>query len=180
MQDRLFRKVALERAASPERLDTLMQVTQPRGWLLLVVVALFLVALAVWSVTARVRTTVDSQGILIQEGEHLQAILYLTAEQIQNVTLGLDVLIAPVSISTQQYGFLKGQVLSVARQPVTTAESYAGTPFEVHIQLQRDDETATGYAWTLSKGPNTILLPTTPLTGIVILKETRPIDQLIP
>ena len=36
MKDRLFRKVALERLSSPERLDELMQLTTPGGWLALV------------------------------------------------------------------------------------------------------------------------------------------------
>ncbi|MEY4095680.1 MAG: hypothetical protein RLZZ53_2879, partial [Acidobacteriota bacterium] len=38
--EKIFRKVALDRLASPEQLDLLMEVTSPRSWIALVAVAL--------------------------------------------------------------------------------------------------------------------------------------------
>jgi hypothetical protein len=165
MQDRLFRKVALERASSPERLDTLIAVS--------------LVALGIWSVAAEVYTIVEGEGALVQQGESLQAVLYLTAEQVQNVTPGLAVLIAPVSISTQEYGFIRGQVVSIATQPTESGNTSTGASvFEVRIDLEQDNNTPTGYAWTIGNGPTTILRPTTAVTGRITIKITHPISQL--
>jgi hypothetical protein len=63
----LFRKAALDRLASPDQLDQLMQVTSPRGWLALTGFALLLVAALVWSLVGTVTDTVDGQGVLLRE-----------------------------------------------------------------------------------------------------------------
>jgi HlyD family secretion protein len=64
----LFRKAALDKAASPERLDVLMQVTSPKGWLALWTTAGLLLGVIVWSIFYQVPTRVDGEGILIQGG----------------------------------------------------------------------------------------------------------------
>lgn len=68
----IFRSVALERLSSPEQLDQLMQVTTPRGWLLLIGVAALLVTAATWSVFGSVPERIDGQGILIRSGGVLE------------------------------------------------------------------------------------------------------------
>src|SRR5262245_52561672 len=64
----LYRKAALEKLASPERLDVLMQVTSPRGWLALYTMGGVLFALLVWSIFGSIPTRVDGDGILIRGG----------------------------------------------------------------------------------------------------------------
>ena len=48
MQEKLFRKVALERLSSPEQLDTLMRVITPKAWLALVPLLALIVLATVW------------------------------------------------------------------------------------------------------------------------------------
>lgn len=64
----LYRKAALEKLASPERLDVLMQVTSPRGWLALYTMGGVLFAVLVWSIFGSIPTRVDGEGILIRGG----------------------------------------------------------------------------------------------------------------
>ena len=64
----LYRKAALEKLASPERLDVLMQVTSPRGWIALYTMGGVLFAVLVWSVFGSIPTRVDGDGILIRGG----------------------------------------------------------------------------------------------------------------
>lgn len=64
----LYRKAALEKLASPERLDVLMQVTSPRGWLALYTMGGVLFAVLIWSVFGSIPTRVDGDGILIRGG----------------------------------------------------------------------------------------------------------------
>ena len=65
----IFRKEAVERLSSPERLDQLMTVVRPRDWLVLVTFAL-LAALAVcWSIWGRLPVTVTGRGVLIHPRE---------------------------------------------------------------------------------------------------------------
>jgi HlyD family secretion protein len=64
----LFRKAALDKLASPERLDVLMQVTSPKGWLSIWAIGGVLIGVIVWSVIGSIPTRVDGQGILIRGG----------------------------------------------------------------------------------------------------------------
>jgi HlyD family secretion protein len=66
--DRMFRQAALDKLASPEQLDQLMQVTTPKGWLALSAVLVLLGTALVWSVFGSVATQVSGRGILIRPG----------------------------------------------------------------------------------------------------------------
>lgn len=64
----LFRKAALDKLSSPERLDVLMQVTAPQGWIALWTMGGVLLAVLIWSVLGSIPTRVDGTGILIRGG----------------------------------------------------------------------------------------------------------------
>jgi HlyD family secretion protein len=64
----IFRKVSLDRLASPEQLDQLMRVTDSGGWVALLAIALLLLSVAVWSAVGSVPQTVAGMGILIRSG----------------------------------------------------------------------------------------------------------------
>ena len=64
----LFRRQALEKLSSPERLDTLMQVTSPNGWLALYTIGALLACVLLWSIVGSVPTRVDGEGMLIRGG----------------------------------------------------------------------------------------------------------------
>jgi HlyD family secretion protein len=68
MDNQLFRKAALDKLASPERLDVLMQVTSPKGWLALWTVGGVLLCVIVWSVFGSIPRRVDGAGILLRGG----------------------------------------------------------------------------------------------------------------
>ena len=68
MSKQLFRESALERLSSPERLDALMTVTTPRGWLALVAIGLVLGGTLVWGFAGRTQETIDGNGILLRRG----------------------------------------------------------------------------------------------------------------
>ena len=65
---KIFRKVALERLSSPEQLDQLMQVTDPRGWLALIALLMLLAAAMVWGFMGTIPTEASGEGILIRRG----------------------------------------------------------------------------------------------------------------
>jgi HlyD family secretion protein len=64
----LFRKAAIDKLSSPERLDVLMQVTSPNGWIALWTIGAILIGVIVWSVVGSIPTRVDAAGILIRGG----------------------------------------------------------------------------------------------------------------
>lgn len=67
----MFRKAALEKLSSPERLDVMMQVTSPMGWLALWTIGAVLAAVIVWSVVGSISIKVAGKGILIRGGSVL-------------------------------------------------------------------------------------------------------------
>jgi HlyD family secretion protein len=64
----IFRKVSLERLSSPEQLDQLVQVTDPRGWLSLTGLGALLLAALVWGIWGTIPTQANGEGILLRQG----------------------------------------------------------------------------------------------------------------
>ena len=67
-QNALFRKAALDKLSSPERLDVLMTVTSPRGWVALWTIVALLGGLVAWSILGSIATRVEGDGMLIRGG----------------------------------------------------------------------------------------------------------------
>ena len=55
-----------------------------------------------------------------------------------------------------------------------------GLPLEVRVTLIPSDDTLSGYKWTSSDGPGTIITAGTLCHGSVTVKEQRPVELLIP
>lgn len=63
---KLFRKESIERLSSPERIDQLTQVINPKAWIPLTAMGSLVVVAGVWSVFGRIPLTVTGQGVLLQ------------------------------------------------------------------------------------------------------------------
>jgi HlyD family secretion protein len=70
MQERqgIFRKSSLDRLASPEQLDLLIQVTSPRAWLALVAIGSLSLTALLWGVFGSIPSKVRGSCILIRPG----------------------------------------------------------------------------------------------------------------
>ncbi len=66
--NKVFRQAVLDRLASPEQLNSLMQVTNAQGWLALTGCAVLLAVALVWGFLGRVPTKVEASGILLYGG----------------------------------------------------------------------------------------------------------------
>lgn len=62
----IYRKRPLERLSSPERLDQMLRVVRPPGWLLLLALAVGLALVLLWSVVGRVPVTARGTAILVR------------------------------------------------------------------------------------------------------------------
>ncbi len=62
----IFRKQALERMSSPDRLDQLIQIVSPKEWLLLGTCLTLGVILLAWCIWGQLATTVSGQGMLVR------------------------------------------------------------------------------------------------------------------
>jgi len=101
---KLFRKAALEKLSSPERLDVMMQVTSPFGWLALFALGFMIVALVIWSIVGSISIKVQGQGILMRGKEVLA------------VTSGSNGRITEIVVDAGD-NVKKGQVVAKLAQP---------------------------------------------------------------
>lgn len=67
-QPKMFRKVAIDRLSSPERLDEMMHITGRRTWFALAGLITLLTVGLIWGVVGSVPTTVSGQGVIIRHG----------------------------------------------------------------------------------------------------------------
>ncbi len=64
----LFRKVSLDRLSSPDKLDQLVKVTSPKGWLALLGILFILLVSVIWGIYGSVSTKIRGMGMLIKSG----------------------------------------------------------------------------------------------------------------
>ncbi|MEM7595339.1 MAG: NHLP bacteriocin system secretion protein, partial [Cyanobacteria bacterium P01_A01_bin.83] len=64
-QNKVFRQESLERLSSPERLDRLMRVVNPKAWIPLTTLGFLSLTALVWSILGRIPVTVQGAGVLI-------------------------------------------------------------------------------------------------------------------
>lgn len=67
MSQKIFRQAALDKLATPEELDKMIQVTNLRGWIALSGLLLIVVAALVWAILGSIPTVVKTTGVLVRQ-----------------------------------------------------------------------------------------------------------------
>jgi HlyD family secretion protein len=99
----IFRKVAVERLSSPEQLDQLMQVTDPKGWLALGAFGALLLTAVAWGTFGSIPTLAQGEGILLRSGG-VASVVAAVDGQVEDILVGVGDVIR------------KGQVIARIRQ----------------------------------------------------------------
>lgn len=120
----------------------------------------------------------------------LVAVLYVPAANSGLVPNGTSVDLAVQAVSTQQFGRLRGRVLSVGRFPATRAQvaeflgdedlarrfTASGPPVKVVIALLATPNTPSGFVWSMGSGPPFNVDSRMLVRGAIRLAPFRPID----
>jgi HlyD family secretion protein len=128
------------------------------------------------------------------EGTSLEAIVYIPADRGKNIQPGMEVRIEPTTAKREEFGTMVGKVATISEFPVTPEGmsavlhndalvkrfSQAGAPYAVHVRLQRDATTFSGYHWSSGSGPPIRLSTGTLARAEVTTTEQPPIDLVIP
>jgi HlyD family secretion protein len=104
----VFRKVSLDRLASPEQLDQLLPVTDGRGWVVLAAIGTVLAAAVVWGVLGRIPQNVSGTGILVKSGGVLE-VIPVSSGQVTDVAVSVGEMVK------------EGQVVARMAQPEVAA-----------------------------------------------------------
>lgn len=67
-QGGLFRKSAVAKSASPDKLDQLVKIVPPLGWVLLWTIVGILIAALAWGIFGQIPDTVEGRGLLLKGG----------------------------------------------------------------------------------------------------------------
>ena len=122
------------------------------------------------------------------------AVLYIPPGEGKRVEKGMPTQILPSTVEREVYGYIVGEVSSVAPLPATpegmrrtlqndqlvTQLSANGAPIEVRILMKRDQSTLTGFAWSSSKGPSAGVNAGTLIEGQVIVDNVPIVDLVLP
>jgi len=120
--------------------------------------------------------------------------MYFPVGSGEKIRRGMEAQIAPLVAERSEYGFLRGLVTHVAEYPssrqgmmrmlqnetLVQAVAQDGAMIEVLADLIPDPSTASGYAWSSSKGPDLKLQTGTICSVSVTVSRQRPIDLVIP
>ncbi len=98
-----FRKAALEKLSTPEKLDQLIKVTSPKGWIALVTVFIALTTGIVWSFFGNIKTKLNVTGVLL--GGEIHEVVSTSQGQLIQLTINIGDNIE------------KGQVVGLIEQP---------------------------------------------------------------
>jgi hypothetical protein len=196
-RDRIFRKEALERLSSPERLDQLVELVDPHTWIALAALTLLIAAALVWSVVGHLPTIVTGRGVLGQPrgvAEPGVGVIFFEIKDGTSVQPGMRAQVIPDSVQRERFGTIAGRIRSVSPSPVAKsgaahligsseiADSFLskGPLIETIVDLERDPATISGYRWSYSPGPPMRIAPGTTATARVTVENRAPITYILP
>jgi len=189
MENKLFRKSALDRISSPEQLNEYMKVAGPGVWAILAGLAITFAAFIVWGVVGSIPETVDVTGTALSPGDNPLAIYcYLPIDEARQLEAGMNVRVSPDYASKEEYGYIYGTVKSVSRSPVTAEriQSSLGADFqflsipsgnviEVIVELETRDG---GLRWSTSRGASVDVTIGSTCILTVITAERKPYELM--
>jgi HlyD family secretion protein len=126
--------------------------------------------------------------------DQLDVLVYVPSAMVKQIRTGLEVQISPSTVRREEYGYLKGEVTSVADYPATPAalmRNFQNEPLvgsltgggpvtELHVRLFADDATPSGYRWSSPLGPRMKLSSGTLVSAQVVTRRQHPINLVIP
>lgn len=131
---------------------------------------------------------------LADEESSLEAILYISPMDGKKVSTDMEALVAPTTIKTEEYGYMKGEVTYVSQYPTTSQQmmlrlqnkelvatlTQGGAPFEMNVSLIPNPKALSGYTWTSPLGPPIQVQSGTMCTATITVKKQKPISLVIP
>jgi HlyD family secretion protein len=126
--------------------------------------------------------------------DQLDVLVYVPSVMVKQIHPGLEAQISPSTVRREEFGYLRGEVVSVADYPATSAAlmrnfqneplvgslTGSGPVTELHVQLQADKTTSSGYRWSSPLGPRMKLSSGTLVSAQIVTRRQRPIDLVIP
>jgi len=145
-----------------------------------------------------------SPGSLVQGGEaiislhpdfeKLEALVCIPSAKAREVRPGMEAEISPSAVKREEYGFIRGRVLSVSDNPATEAAlmrlfengslvkslESAGPVTEIRVAMETDARTPSGFRWSFPQGAPVKLSGGTICAGEIVTRKQKPISLVFP
>ncbi len=145
-----------------------------------------------------------SPGSLVQVGTpvislqpdvvKLEAVLFTPAARAKEVQPEMDAEISPTEVRREEFGYIRGKVTFIADYPATeealmrifenaplVRTLISGGPVtEVHVEMQADPSTPTGYRWSSAQGAPIKLSGGALCQGEIVTRKQRPVTLVFP
>lgn len=128
----------------------------------------------------------------IGDANQLQAILYVSQAEANQLQPNMIVKLAPSSVQVEEYGYLLGEITAIGEFPVSdqgiltrignqdlaAITQAINSPIEVTVTFLQDD-TVSGFEWTTSSGPNYGIGSGTTGSAIIVIDQKRPFNLFL-
>ena len=128
------------------------------------------------------------------EGDKLEAVIFIPAEQGKRIKPGMQVHLEPSTVKREEFGMMLGNVETVSDFPMTpqgisavlhnetlvSRFTHDGAPYAAKVILEQDASTSTGYRWAVGNGPGVHLTSGTLARAEITTRHQRPLDLIIP
>jgi hypothetical protein len=180
----LFRKASLERLSSPERLDELMTIVNPKTWLPLGTIGVLLGCGLLWSFVGRIPVTTSGRGHLVQNDQsdgELVALLHFDDRYRGQFEPGMPVVLTPETLLIYNEPGLKAEIVEVLEPPALTLGQALANNIDADTNLPESslDVLAQLSPMDAAMPPNTIV-PGVIVQGRITLEEKAPIAFILP
>ncbi|HHP7246207.1 MAG TPA: hypothetical protein ACFE0H_16135 [Elainellaceae cyanobacterium] len=190
----IFRKESLERLSSPEQLDQIMQVVNPKSWLPLVALGAVMGFALLWGILGRIPITATGRGLLVYPSDstsELVGLAYFNQGEGDRIQPGMSIILVPETATSERVGGILGHVREVSKPGIMTLKMAREAPtadateshsdvIEVLVELEEDPSSPSGYRWSSRGGSGLTLSAGITATARVTLEEKAPITIVFP
>jgi len=189
--NKVYRQAVLDRLSSPEQLNTLMRITNPKSWLALAGCVVVLATAVVWSVLGKIPSKVDASGILIHAGGLADVVavsegqvVSVEAEPGDEVHTGQVIARIAQPALRQQIAGLEAQIAdATARSDTAVDLPEARRQLEIlREQLERQDRVVShqdGRVVEVRASIGDLVAPGSPIVSLERVGERAPLEALL-
>ena len=190
MENKIFRKSALDRISSPEQLNEYLKVAGSGVWCIMAGLAVTFAAFIVWGLLGSIPETTDISGTALIRGDGPMAVYsFLPIDETHVLSEGMSVRVSPTFAPREQYGYIYGKIQSISHSPVTAetlrnrfgddAQLLSLPPGNLIEVVIAPETTADGsLRWSSSRGADVDVIAGSTCLMTVITEERGPIDLM--
>lgn len=130
-----------------------------------------------------------------QEGDTvMEAVTYFPVQEGKKILPGMTMALVPSTVKQEEYGYIQGIITEVSEFPVspnhlaTTLQNQAlvstfqqqGALLEVKVSIIPDPNTASGYKWSSSRGPDQKIGSGFVCSAFVTTATKKPVELIVP